>query len=65
MSGNDVFKFAIKIMGETALKSLDNAGIAHESVDCLVPHQANIRIIQSAAKRLKLPMEKVMVNVDK
>lgn len=65
MSGNDVFKFAIKIMGETALKSLDNAGIAHESVDCLVPHQANIRIIQSAAKRLRLPMEKVMVHVDK
>ena len=65
MSGSDVFKFAIKVMGEAAVKALDNAGLAPEEVDCFVPHQANIRIIQSAAKRLKLPMEKVVVNVDK
>lgn len=65
MSGSDVFKFAIKVMGEAAVKALDNAGLAPEDVDCFVPHQANIRIIQSAAKRLKLPMEKVVVNVDK
>lgn len=65
MSGNEVFKFAIKVMGEAAVKALDNAGLSHTDVDCLVPHQANIRIIQSAAKRLKLPMDKVMVNVDK
>ncbi len=65
MSGNDVFKFAVKVMGEAAIKALDNAGLSHTDVDCLIPHQANIRIIQSAAKRLKLPMEKVVVNVDK
>lgn len=65
MSGNDVFKFAVKVMGESAVKSLDNSGLSHTDVDCLIPHQANIRIIQSAAKRLKLPMEKVIVNVDK
>lgn len=65
MSGSDVFKFAIKVMGEAAVKALDDAGLSSSDVDCLVPHQANIRIIQSAAKRLKLPMEKVMVNVDK
>lgn len=65
MAGNEVFKFAIRVMGEAALKALENAGLSHEDVDCLIPHQANIRIIQSAAKRLKLPMEKVFVNVQK
>lgn len=65
MSGNDVFKFAVKVMGEAAVKALENSGLSNSDVDCLIPHQANIRIIQSAAKRLKLPMEKVIVNVDK
>ncbi|WP_371371306.1 beta-ketoacyl-ACP synthase III [Sporomusa aerivorans] len=65
MNGNEVFKFAVKVMGEAAVKALDHAGLSASDVDCLVPHQANIRIIQSAAKRLKLPMEKVMINVDK
>ncbi|AJQ27465.1 beta-ketoacyl-ACP synthase III [Pelosinus fermentans] len=64
MSGNDVFKFAVKVMGEAAVKALENSGLSHTDVDCLIPHQANIRIIQSAAKRLKLPMEKVVINVD-
>lgn len=65
MNGNEVFKFAVKVMGESAFKALDNAGLKAEDVDILIPHQANIRIIQSAAKRLKLPMEKVIVNVDR
>lgn len=65
MNGNEVFKFAIKIMGEAALKALKQAGLSPEEIDLLIPHQANIRIIQSAAKRLKLPQEKVFVNVDK
>lgn len=65
MSGKDVFKFAIKMMGETVLKSLDRAGLETENINCLVPHQANIRIIQSSAKRLHLPMEKVVVNIEK
>ncbi|MDD4601280.1 3-oxoacyl-[acyl-carrier-protein] synthase 3 protein 1 [bioreactor metagenome] len=65
MNGNEVFKFAIKVMGEAALKALENASLKPEDVDCFIPHQANIRIIQSAAKRLKMPMEKVMINVDK
>lgn len=63
MNGNEVFKFAVKVMGESALKSLAQAGIAPEEVDLLIPHQANIRIIQSAAKRLKLPLEKVFINI--
>lgn len=63
MNGNEVFKFAVKVMGESALKALAQAEITPEQVDLLIPHQANIRIIQSAAKRLKLPMEKVFVNI--
>lgn len=65
MNGNEVFKFAIKIMGEAALKALKSAGLETKDVDCLIPHQANIRIIKSAAKRLSLPMDKVFVNVNK
>lgn len=65
MDGNEVFKFAVKIMGETTSKALQNANLTPDDVNYLVPHQANIRIIKSAAKRLGLPMEKVVVNVDK
>ncbi|MDY6028929.1 MAG: beta-ketoacyl-ACP synthase III [Acidaminococcaceae bacterium] len=65
MSGQDVFKFAIQIMGKTAKRALNNAGMKPEELDMLFPHQANLRIISSAAKRLKMPMEKVWVNVDK
>lgn len=65
MNGNEVFKFAIQIMGKTAKLALAKAGLEPADVDLLVPHQANIRIINSAAKRLKMPMEKVWVNVDK
>lgn len=65
MAGNEVFKFAIKVMGEAAIRALENAGLSHEDVDCFIPHQANIRIIQSAAKRLNVSMDKVLVNVDK
>lgn len=65
MDGNEVFKFAIKIMGEAALKSIERAGLKPEDIDLLVPHQANNRIILSAAKKLKMPMEKVLVNVER
>lgn len=65
MDGKEVFKFAVKIMGDSAVKALENAGLTPADITCLVPHQANIRIIQSAAKRLGLPMSKVFVNVDK
>lgn len=65
MAGNEVFKFAVKVMGEAALNALEHAKLDTTEVDWLIPHQANIRIIQSAAKRLKMPMEKVIVNVDR
>lgn len=63
MDGREVFRFAVKVMGKTLLTSLQKAGLEKGDVDWLVPHQANIRIIQSAAKRLSLPMEKVIVNI--
>lgn len=63
MNGNEVYKFAVKVMGATAMKAVEKAGIAVDDVNLLVPHQANIRIIQAAAKRLKLPMERVIVNI--
>lgn len=65
MNGNEVYKFAVKVMGEASVKAIEDAGITQDQIDWLVPHQANIRIIQAAAKRLKLPMEKVIVNVDR
>lgn len=65
MDGSEVFKFAIKIMGEAAEKALSLCGMKKEDIDYLIPHQANIRIIESATKRLKIYKEKVFVNVDK
>lgn len=65
MAGNEVFKFAVKIMGEAAIEALEKAGLSREDVDFLVPHQANTRIIEAAARRLKLPLEKVCINLDK
>jgi 3-oxoacyl-[acyl-carrier-protein] synthase III len=65
MDGSEVFKFAIKIMGEAAEKALENCGLKKEDIDFLIPHQANTRIIESAVRRLKISPEKVFVNVNK
>ncbi|WP_168122318.1 beta-ketoacyl-ACP synthase III [Paenibacillus sp. HB172176] len=63
MAGNDVFKFAVRIMGSAAEEALAKAGISKEEIDLLVPHQANIRIIQSAMNRLRLSEDKAMINL--
>jgi len=65
MNGSEVFKFAVRIMGEAASVALERAGLTPEDVDCFIPHQANIRIIEAAMERLHLPMEKVFLNVEK
>lgn len=65
MAGNDVYKFAVRIMSEASLKALEMADLNTDSIDYLIPHQANIRIIEASAKRLKLGMDKVYVNLDK
>ena len=63
MTGNDVFKVAVKTLGKIAAETLEDAGVTKEELDWLVPHQANIRIIQAMAKRLDMPMEKVILTV--
>jgi 3-oxoacyl-[acyl-carrier-protein] synthase-3 len=63
MVGNEVFKVAVKTLGNVATEVLRKAGVEQSEVDWLIPHQANLRIIQATAKRLNLPMEKVIVTV--
>lgn len=63
MTGNEVFKVAVKTLGNVATEALQAAGIDQAELDWLIPHQANMRIIQATAKRLNLPMEKVVVTV--
>ena len=65
MAGSEVFKFAVRIMGGAAEDALRKAGLEKGDIDLLVPHQANIRIIQSALNRLDLPEDKCMINLDK
>lgn len=65
MAGNDVFKFAVRIMGSAAEEALKKANVSKADIDLLVPHQANIRIIQSALQRLELTEDKAMINLDK
>ena len=64
MDGKAVFKLAVGVLDEAARAVLAKAGKVAADIDWLVPHQANIRIMQGAAKKLKLPMDKVIVTVD-
>lgn len=65
MNGREVFKFAVRQLGESCLRVLDKAGLTKEDVDFLVPHQANIRIMESARERLNLPQEKMSMTIEK
>lgn len=65
MNGKEVFKHAVREMGDITLKVLEEAGVSADEVKCIIPHQANIRIIESLASRLKLPMERFLVNIDR
>ena len=65
MDGREVFKFAVRIMEKTSKSVLEKVGLETKDLDLLIPHQANIRIIDSAIKKLELPKEKVVVNLDK
>jgi len=65
MAGNEVYKFAVRIMGEVAVKALEKAGLTQKDVDLLIPHQANIRIVDAAVKRLGISPDKVVINLDK
>ena len=63
MQGNPLFRQAVEKLTSTAHTALDAAGLAHEDIDWIVPHQANIRIIAGTAKKLGVPMEQVIVTV--
>lgn len=65
MQGNEVFKLAVRVMGDVAVKALETNGYTPSDVSLLIPHQANLRIITACAKRLGIPMDKVYVNIEK
>jgi 3-oxoacyl-[acyl-carrier-protein] synthase III len=63
MEGKEVFRHAVEKLAETAEAALAKAGLTHEDINWVVPHQANIRIIQGTARKLGVPMERVVVTV--
>jgi 3-oxoacyl-[acyl-carrier-protein] synthase-3 len=65
MKGNEVFKIAVRGMEQACVQALEAAGLRVEDVDLLVPHQANLRMIEATAKRLGVPMDKVFVTIHK
>ena len=65
MNGREVFKFAVRQMGESCMNVLGKAGLEKSDVDFLIPHQANLRIMESARERLELPAEKMSKTVHK
>jgi 3-oxoacyl-[acyl-carrier-protein] synthase-3 len=65
MKGSETFKMAVRTLGSTSLRALEKAGLGLADVDLVIPHQANIRIIEALGKSLDFPMERVFVNVDR
>jgi len=65
MEGNAVFKFAVRVLEEVVEETLAAYGVKHSAIDWLIPHQANLRIIEATARKVGLPMHKVVVTVDR
>ena len=65
MAGREVFKHAVRSMSEAADRALDGAKLTGADIDLLIPHQANVRIIEATAKHANISMDKVYVNVDR
>jgi 3-oxoacyl-[acyl-carrier-protein] synthase III len=65
MNGREVFKFATRVLVSSAEKLLERCGLSVDDVDVYVPHQANVRIIDYATKKLGIPEDRVIVNVDR
>jgi 3-oxoacyl-[acyl-carrier-protein] synthase-3 len=63
MNGREVFKFATRVMSQATTEAVLQAGMSLADIDLLIPHQANLRIIELAARHLNLPMDKVFVNI--
>jgi 3-oxoacyl-[acyl-carrier-protein] synthase III len=64
MNGKEVFRFATRVMTQATIEAVQKSGWKVEDLNLLIPHQANLRIIDAAARGLKMPMEKIMVNID-
>lgn len=65
MRGNELFKIAVNVMSEAARRVIEDEGISGEDIDCMIPHQANLRIIQAVAKKLGIAKEKIYLNISK
>jgi 3-oxoacyl-[acyl-carrier-protein] synthase-3 len=65
MDGREVYRFATRVMAQATREALECAGLTVQDVQWVIPHQANLRIIESAAKSLKLPIERFIVNVER
>jgi 3-oxoacyl-[acyl-carrier-protein] synthase-3 len=65
MNGREVFRFATRVMAKASIEAIEKAGLTSEDISLFIPHQANKRIIEAAARGLKLPIEKFAINVDK
>jgi len=65
MDGKEVFRFATRVMAQATNEALEDAGIELDSLDWIIPHQANIRIIEAAARGLKTPLERFIINLDR
>ena len=65
MDGKEVFRFATRVMGKATLEALEQAKLTIDDIQWIIPHQANIRIVETAAKYLKVPLDKFIVNVDR
>ena len=65
MNGKEVFRFAVQVLGDAAIEAVEKVGLTLDDINMLIPHQANSRIIEAAARRLKLPPEKVLINLDR
>lgn len=65
MAGREVFKHAVRSMADAVDRALDGAGLAADDIDLLIPHQANLRIIEATAKHAGMPMDRVYVNVER
>jgi 3-oxoacyl-[acyl-carrier-protein] synthase-3 len=65
MEGKETYRFATKTLASTSLAAIERAGLRPDDIDLIIPHQANIRIIEAVAKGLELPMERMFVNVDR
>ncbi|GGL84581.1 3-oxoacyl-[acyl-carrier-protein] synthase 3 protein 1 [Deinococcus aerolatus] len=65
MNGREVFKFAVRVLGDSGQKVLQKSGLTSADVDWVIPHQANVRIIEAAVERFGIPMSKTVVNLDR